>query len=78
MEYIIGPVLAVAISIAFSEKRLRTKASINALSLQELTSKIEDVGNRSDDYNKQIPTQVMKTLLPVAKEVSKLKQTVGI
>lgn len=78
MEYIIGPVLAAVISIAFTEKRLRSQKDVNSEYLQGLESKIEKLANQSESYNQQIPVQVMKTLLPVAKEVSKLKQTVGI
>lgn len=78
MEYIIGPVLAAVISIAFAEKRVRTQKGINIESIQGLESKIEQLAAQNETYNKQIPAQVMKTLLPVAKEVSKLKQTVGI
>lgn len=78
MEYIIGPVLAAVISIAFTEKRVRVQKGINIETIQGLESKIEQLASQNETYNKQIPAQVMKTLLPVAKEVSKLKQTVGI
>lgn len=78
MEYVVGPVIAAVLSIAFTEKRLRMKDNSHAASTEELKTKIEVVEQQCDAYDKELPTQLMRTLLPVAKEVSKLKQTVGI
>ncbi len=78
MEYVVGPVIAAVLSIAFTEKRLRMKDNSHAASAEELKTKIEVVAQQCDAYDKELPTQLMRTLLPVAKEVSKLKQTVGI
>ncbi len=78
MEYVVGPVIAAVLSIAFTEKRLRMKYNSHAESTEELKTKIEVVAQQCDAYDKELPTQLMRTLLPVAKEVSKLKQTVGI
>lgn len=78
MEYVVGPIIAAVLSIAFTEKRLRMKDNSHAASTEELKNKIEVVAQQCDAYDKELPTQLMRTLLPVAKEVSKLKQTVGI
>ena len=78
MEYVVGPVIAAVLSIAFTEKRLRMNDNSHAASTEELKTKIEVVAQQCDAYDKELPTQLMRTLLPVAKEVSKLKQTVGI
>tara|TARA_E500000318_G_C3495001_1_gene185999 strand:- start:222 stop:458 length:237 start_codon:yes stop_codon:yes gene_type:complete len=78
MEYVVGPVIAALMSIAFTEKRLRMIDNKNTVNVKNLEEQIEVVSNQSDKYNQELPSQVMRTLLPVAKEVTKLKQTVGI
>ena len=78
MEYVVGPVIAALMSIAFTEKRLRMIDNKNAATTKNLEAQIEVVSNQNDKYNQELPSKVMRTLLPVAKEVSKLKQTVGI
>ena len=75
MGYVIGPIVAAVISIAYSETRCRKRCADNLKSIEERVTLIE---NKVQDYDKEMPKKLMGTLLPVAKEVTKLKQAVGI
>jgi hypothetical protein len=74
MEYLIGPVIAAALSITLNEKRYRaTKNRIDSMQsdLELISKKIEYTEN-------ELPKRMLSTLLPVAKEVTKIKTVVGL
>ena len=75
MGYIIGPIVAAVISIAYSETRCKKRCAENLRALEERVTLVE---TKVKDYDNEMTKKLMGTLLPVAKEVTKLKQAVGI
>jgi len=74
MEYLIGPVIAVALSMTLTEKRYR--ASKNRL--DSMQSDLELVAKKIEFTETELPKKMLSTLLPVAKEVTKIKTVVGL
>ena len=81
MEYIVGPVLALLVSLKFTKLQLKVvEDKVNGME-EEIELVMEDLENikeydtkRDEEYSKK----VLATLMPVAKAVQKLNQTVGI
>ena len=81
MEYIVGPILALLISLKFTKLQLKVvEDKVNGME-EEIELVMEDLVNikeydtkRDEEYSKK----VLATLMPVAKAVQKLNQTVGI
>jgi len=74
MEYILGPVLAVALSIKFTaEKSKRMETRITALE-----SKIELMESSSTTMQTEMPKRMLATIVPLAQAVRKLNEQVGI
>lgn len=78
MEYLLGPIVAAVVSMAFSEQRCRQRCSNYKQDIVELKSKVFTLETSVIKQDTEMPKKIMTTLLPVAKEVSKLKQAVGI
>tara|TARA_R100000908_G_C3612117_1_gene61810 strand:- start:205 stop:441 length:237 start_codon:yes stop_codon:yes gene_type:complete len=78
MEYLIGPVVAAIISVAFSEKRCRDRCKQYSDEIANLEARVESVTVSLRLSEQEMPKRLMSTLLPVAKEVTKLKSAVGI
>ena len=74
MEYVIGPVLALLLSMKFTAY----KSKMNAEAIVQLEEKTKVVESQQDEMEKEIPKKMMATLLPVAKAVQKLNTQVGI
>ena len=74
MEYVVGPILAVLISLKYT-KHMSDK---QATRCNECCEKIELVDKKVSTVDKEILQKVMTTVLPVAKAVNKLNQEVGI
>ena len=67
LEYIVGPVLGLLLSMKFTDMKAKEKdAKITAL--EEKIALIET----------ETPKKLMATLMPVAKAVQKLNQQVGL
>tara|TARA_B100002051_G_scaffold81905_1_gene78200 strand:+ start:652 stop:897 length:246 start_codon:yes stop_codon:yes gene_type:complete len=81
MEYIVGPILALLVSLKFTKLQLKVlEDKVNGME-EEIELVMEDLENikeydtkRDEEYSKK----VLATLMPVAKAVQKLNQTVGI
>ena len=81
MEYIVGPILALLISLKFTKLQLKVvEDKVNGIE-EEIELVMDDLENikeydtkRDEEYSKK----VLATLMPVAKAVQKLNQTVGI
>lgn len=67
LEYIVGPVLGLLLSMKFTDMKAREKDA----KITELESKIELIETET-------PKKLMATLMPVAKAVQKLNQEVGL
>jgi|TARA_B100001758_G_C18265386_1_gene533284 diadenosine tetraphosphate (Ap4A) HIT family hydrolase len=74
MYYVVGPVVALLISLKFS-KDLNDK---HQKEYQELLAKVELVEKRNTEMDKEMLQKVMTTVLPIAKAVNKLNNEVGI
>jgi hypothetical protein len=74
MEYILGPVLAVALSIKFTaEKRKVMEKRIAALE-----ANIELMESSSTTMQSEMPKRMLATIVPLAQAVKKLNEQVGI
>jgi len=81
MEYIVGPILALLVSLKFTKLQLKVvEDKVNGME-EEIELVMDDLENikeydtkRDEEYSKK----VLATLMPVAKAVQKLNQTVGI
>ena len=74
MEYIIGPVLTLLLAFKFTDmKQKEIQSKLNAT--QE---KIELVEKVLEQRETELPKKLVATMVPLAKEVKKLKQEVGI
>ena len=67
LEYIVGPVLALLLGMKFTDLKAKEKDA----KIKELEEKIALVETET-------PKKMMTTLMPVAKAVQKLNQTVGL
>ena len=74
IEYLVGPVVAVLISLKYT-KYLTDKQSVKC---EACCTKIESVEKVLETQEVEILKKVMTTVLPVAKAVNKLNQEVGI
>jgi len=74
MEYILGPVLAVALSIKFTAER--SKATEKRIAALE--SKIELMESSSTTMQSEMPKRMLATIVPLAQAVRKLNEQVGI
>ena len=92
MEYIIGPVLALFLSLGYTKNQSRklwhkiTDDSIKQLELisnqqtelHTLNTKVELLEKRNEAVDKEMLQKIMTTVMPIAKAVNKLNQEVGL
>jgi cell division protein FtsB len=74
MEYIIGPVISLLIAFKFvdvRQKQLHTK-------LKDTRDQIAFVEMLLEQRETELPKKLVATMVPLAKEVKKLKEEVGI
>ena len=74
MTYIVGPILALLISLKFTQQQ-QTK---HQKEYKALVAKVELLENRSAETETIILKNVMSTVMPIAKAVNKLNQEVGL
>jgi hypothetical protein len=67
LEYIVGPVLALLLGMKFTD-----------LKSKEKDAKITELEEKITLVETETPKKMMATLMPVAKAVQKLNQTVGL
>jgi len=74
MTYVVGPILALLISLKFTQQQ-QTK---HQKEYKALLAKVELLENRSAETETTILKNVMSTVMPIAKAVNKLNQEVGL
>jgi len=74
LEYLVGPILALLVSMKFSDYKIKESEK----TLNELQAKIELIEENNDKLQSELPKKVMATVLPVAQAVQKLNQQVGL
>ena len=74
MEYAIGPLLALLISMKFTSMQVQGRLS----RLQFLEKRIEQVDSRVEEVDKQVLENSMKIMVPLAHATRKIQQQLGI
>lgn len=81
MEYLVGPVLALLISLKFTASEKEKQGEM----IRDLDERIEmleeqllELQSSDDKRDEEFSKKVMATIMPVAKAVNRLNQTVGI
>ena len=74
MYFVVGPILALLISLKFTQQQ-QTK---HKLEYEALLAKVEVLENRSAETETTILKNVMSTVMPIAKAVNKLNREVGL
>ena len=74
MEFLIGPVLAVLVSVSYTRQQ-NTK---HQKEYEALVTKVELLENRNEQVDKEMLQKIMTTVMPIAKAVNKLNQEVGL
>ncbi len=74
MYYAVGPVLALLISLKFTQQQ-NTK---HQKEYEALVAKVELLENRNEQVDKEMLQKIMTTVMPIAKAVNKLNQEVGL
>ena len=74
MEYVIGPVLALLLSLKFSQQNDVKQRK----RYEELAAKVEVLEKRNEEVDKEMLQKIMTTVMPIAKAVNKLNQEVGL
>ena len=71
IEYVVGPILALLVAMKFTDFKAKEEHKLMEAQIERLTTKLTAVED-------ELPKKVMTTVLPVAKAVQKLNQTVGL
>ena len=74
MYYIVGPLLALVISLKYANTMVKKQEE----RIEEMEHKVELVVQASDTQEKEMLKKVMTTVLPIAKAVNRLNNEVGI
>ena len=74
MEYVIGPVLALLLGMKFSDYKIKEAEA----TLENIEAKIESIQSKLTSQEEELPKKVIATMIPIAKAVKELNQTVGI
>ncbi len=74
MEFLIGPVLALLVSVGYTRQQ-NTK---HQKEYEVLVTKVELLENRNEQVDKEMLKKIMTTVMPIAKAVNKLNQEVGL
>jgi hypothetical protein len=74
MYYAVGPILALLISLKFTQQQ-NTK---HQKEYEALVARVELIENRNEALDKELLQKIMTTVMPIAKAVNKLNQEVGL
>jgi len=74
VEYAVGPVLALLISLKYTKVIINKKIS----KYDEILTRLEKVENKVDEIDRETLKKMMITLTPVAKAVNELQEAIGI
>jgi len=74
MEFVIGPVLALLVSLKYAQLNdVKQKKKY-----EELQAKVVLLEVRNEAVDKEMLQKIMTTVMPIAKAVNKLNQEVGL
>ena len=74
VEYIVGPVLAVLISMKFTDYKAKKQEEASKAYLQQ----VELVEKKVNNVDEEILKKVLVTITPVAKAVKQLQESIGV
>jgi len=74
VEYAVGPVLALLISLKYTKLTIDKKIN----KYDEILTRLDKVEKRVDEIDKETLKKMMITLTPVAKAVNELQEAIGI
>ena len=74
MEYVLGPVLAVLVTLKFADFNIKKQDKV----ISELEEKVLVLEKNTKAAEEEVPKKMMATLLPVAKAVNKINQQLGL
>jgi len=74
VEYAVGPVLALLISLKYTKLTIDKKIN----KYDEILTRLDKVENRVDQIDRETLKKMMITLTPVAKAVNELQEAIGI
>ena len=74
MEYVIGPILALLLGMKFADYKTKEAET----SMETLEKKIELIEQKLQSQEEDLPKKVVATMVPLAKAVKELNQTVGL
>ena len=74
MYYALGPVLALLISLKFTQQQNQKHQK----EYEALVTKVELLETRNEQVDKEMLQKIMTTVMPIAKAVNKLNQEVGL
>jgi len=74
MYFVVGPVLALLISLKFTQQQ----QSKHQKEYEALVAKVELLESRNEEVDKEMLQKIMTTVMPIAKAVNKLNQEVGL
>lgn len=74
MEYVLGPVLAVLVTLKFADFNIKKQTKV----ISSLEEKVLVLENNVKQAESEVPKKMMATLLPVAKAVNKINQQLGL
>ena len=88
MEYVVGPVLTLLLSMKFADWRVKQKETeiknlsalimANQSRIELAEGKVFEQQTKADEMDKQILRKVMTTVTPIANAVVKLNKEIGI
>ncbi len=74
MYFVVGPVLALLISLKFTQQQ----HAKHQKEYEALVTKVELLETRNEAVDKEMLQKIMTTVMPIAKAVNKLNQEVGL
>ena len=74
MYFVVGPVLALLISLKYTQQQT-TK---HQKEYEALLAKVELLESHNESVDKEMLQKIMTTVMPIAKAVNKLNQEVGL
>lgn len=74
MEYVLGPVLAILVTLKFADFNIKKQGKV----ISELEEKVLVLEKSTKAAEEEVPKKMMATLLPVAKAVNKINQQLGL
>ena len=74
IEYVVGPVLALLISLKFGQVKTKKQEEV----ISDLTARVEAIETKVDVIDKETLKKMLVTVSPVAKAVKELQEAVGI